>query len=582
MRKITVIPILIVSILVAISLPSSVQAASEPITLRLAGPHFPITLDPQRAEDVDSVDHIANLFAGLTDVDPVMGKIRPSLATAWQQDAAGQVWTFTLRNDVPWVKWDARSQTVTKVRNVTAQDFVDGIRRSCDPRLNAFYTWVAAGIIQGCEKVARLDKTQIKDSDFDQIAVRAVSDTQLEITTKGNLPYFLSTTSYWMFRPIPKEVTDQYGDAWTTASNIVTDGPFVLTEYTKNGQAVYVRNPLYPQNVHTDRAGNIQRIIYTSTGNNMPIRSYFSGLIEIVDVPLSSAQDVLANLDNLLQNPYEVVNFVNRPSPAVFYFGFMEDKPPFDKVEVRRAISAAIDRSGFSDKYGGQVTGHFTPPGIYGGFERGNPDADLGTDGYDPDYAKAQLSAAGFPNCKGFPTINVETTETAPGLYLQQMMQESLDCPASRVRVRKVEPDQLYKDIKPGAKNRPDIALLGWAPDYPDANNWMHDVLSCHAENDLQRPCTDIDQQIDRASALPYGPDRITLYHTIEKAFFATDGQFPIAPLVVYNPLTIVKPWLHGPINTDGRFGGYHWEMYNIDQAAQKAAQRYMQCGCPN
>src|SRR5258708_15539289 len=146
MRKITVIPILIVSILVAISLPSSVQAASEPITLRLAGPHFPITLDPQRAEDVDSVDHIANLFAGLTDVDPVMGKIRPSLATAWQEDAACQVWTCTLRNDVPWVKWDARSQTVTKVRNVTAQDFVEAITRPSPPLPTAFLPWRPPGI----------------------------------------------------------------------------------------------------------------------------------------------------------------------------------------------------------------------------------------------------------------------------------------------------------------------------------------------------------------------------------------------------------------------------------------------------
>src|SRR5262249_16818836 len=251
--------------------------------------------------------------------------------------------------------------------------------------------------VQGCNKVARLDKTQIKDSDFDQIGVRAIGDSQLEITTTGNLPYFLSTTSYWMFRPIPKETVDQFGDAWTKAANIVSDGPFVLTQYTQNGQATYVRNPYFPQ-LNSDPAGNIQQIVYTSTGSNIPIRSYFSGLIEVVDVPVASAEDVIANLDNMLQNPFEVVNFVNRPAPAVFYYAFMQDKPPFNKVEVRRAVSTAIDRSAFTDKYGGQATGHFTPPGIYGGFERGNPDADLGTDGYDPDYAKAQFSAAGFPN----------------------------------------------------------------------------------------------------------------------------------------------------------------------------------------
>jgi len=217
---------------------------------------------------------------------------------------------------------------------------------------------------------------------------------------------------------------------------------------------------------------------------------------------------------------------------------------------------------------------------MYGGYERGNPEAEVGDSGYDSQYAADQLSAAGFPDCKGLPAITVETTEAEPVAYLRQMMQESLGCSAGRIISRVVDPNQLLADISPGAKNRPQAFLLGWAPDYPDANNWVHDVLSCHTENDLQRACSAIDDQIDQASAMPLGIDRISQYHAIEKAFFGQDGEFPIAPLVVYYPLSIVKPWLHGPINSDGRFGAYHWESYTLDQAAQSAGENYHSCGC--
>src|SRR5436190_2223928 len=100
---------------------------------------------------------------------------------------------------------------------------------------------------------------------------------------------------------------------------------------------------------------------------------------------------------------------------------------------------------------------------MYGGYERGNPEADLGSSGYDPQYAKEQLSAAGYPDCKGFPVITVEVTEREVGTYLRQMLSTTLGCPQNRINLRQVEPAQLYRDIKPGSLNRPQMFLSGWA-----------------------------------------------------------------------------------------------------------------------
>ena len=63
-----------------------------------------------------------NLFLGLTAQNPMTSDIEPELATGWEVSADGLVWTFTLRNDVPWVRWDPVTGTGEVLRMVTAHD----------------------------------------------------------------------------------------------------------------------------------------------------------------------------------------------------------------------------------------------------------------------------------------------------------------------------------------------------------------------------------------------------------------------------------------------------------------------------
>ena len=45
---------------------------------------------------------------------------------------------------------------------------------------------------------------------------------------------------------------------------------------------------------------------------------------------------------------------------------------------------------------------HFTPPGMFGA-----PPYDQIGVGYDPDYARAQMAEAGYPDCTGFPPMEI-------------------------------------------------------------------------------------------------------------------------------------------------------------------------------
>ena len=107
-----------------------------------------------------------NLFLGLTNVDPVSGKIIPALARDWSVSDDGRVWTFYLRDDVPWVRWDPAAGEAAILRMVTAHDVAYGIARTCDPRTGAAYVSLIDGLIVGCSALADRPIQEVSDDDI--------------------------------------------------------------------------------------------------------------------------------------------------------------------------------------------------------------------------------------------------------------------------------------------------------------------------------------------------------------------------------------------------------------------------------
>jgi len=260
---------------------------------------------------------------------------------------------------------------------------------------------------------------------------------------------------------------------------------------------------------------------------------------------------------------------------AVSYFGFAHDKAPFDNVHARRAFSAVIDRQAFIEQVQegrGVPMIHFTPPGM----AHAAPINEIGV-GFDPEYAKAEMEAAGYPNCAGFPDVNIVTYTTAGdwGEFWASAAEEYLGCDPSLFTIEQLEFSVLLEitDANAPTEDRPNAWTLLWGPDYGDANNWVGDVLSCTVSNRVKRPCTEVDDLITEAATVSDPAERDQLYAEIEEAFFGSDGEFPIAPLYLRSDYVLFKSWYTCPFETDGLFGGQHWTAYSIDMAAKLAAR---------
>jgi ABC-type transport system substrate-binding protein len=303
------------------------------------------------------------------------------------------------------------------------------------------------------------------------IGVSAPDDATLVIELNFPASYFLSMTPMWTLVATPQWAIEEHEESWTEAGNIVTSGRYVLSEWVHNVQVTVLRNPLMPEDMRG--SGNIERRIVrvvpdTSTGYAL----WLNNEVDNAGIPAEELETHLADFSD---------ETIQVPDLAVFYMAFRMTKAPFDDVHVRRAFSAAFDRATFVTEVRqgqGLPMQHFAPPGIFGA-----PPIDEVGVGFDPEFAAAELEAAGYPNCEGFPAISILGYSGQSTLdwieYAQAQWTEHLGCSADQMTIEQLPFSELLAATTPDTPDAesPHIWTLGWGPDYDDENNWVVYVL---------------------------------------------------------------------------------------------------------
>jgi oligopeptide transport system substrate-binding protein len=528
------------------------------------------TLDPQKGEDVVSINYIENLFVHLTNYDAVTADIVPEAATSWDISDDGLTYTFTIRTDIPWVNLNPETGEVKQEvdadgnpRFVGAGDFVYGIKRACDPNLASYYSSVIAPFIAGCADILNYeDPENIPAEMFDAVGAEAPSDDTLVITLPEPAAFFMSMTPMWTLAATPQWAIEEYGDEWIEAGNIVSNGRYVLDSWDHGVSRVILRNPLMPEDMQG--TGNIEKIDInvvpdTSTGYALWLNN------EVEESGIPSAE-LAAHLEQYADETLQV------PDLAVFYIAFRTTKAPFDDSRVREAFSAAFDRQTYVETvYQGQglPMKHFAPPGIFGA-----PPIDEVGVGFDPEYARQVLADAGYPDCEGFPQVTLLGYSGEATLnwieFAQANWEENLGCSADLIQIEQQDFSDLLASTLADDAEAPHMWTLGWGPDYADENNWAGDVLYCTTNTRIKRECSEADDLIVAARRETDPAKRIEMYREVEERFFGKGGEFPFAPLYLRIAYTARHSWLTGDISL---FGGNQWYNWSIDADAQAAAR---------
>ncbi len=529
------------------------NAQAAPHTLRVVMP-APENLDPTQLSRFDPAtrDLVENLFVGLTRFDPATRQVEPLLATDWQVSADGLRWTFTLREDVYWVRYDAAAGETVAVRPVVAGDFVYAIQRACNPKRPSPLSNNLMPI-KGCYTVANAFPETLTDIYIAQaIGVRALSPQTLEIELLYPASYFPALLSTPELRPLPREMfTD--GEQIARGSALLSNGPFVLTRWDADGMTL-THNPHWPDPF----TGNIEAVeVRFAETTEMLTRAVAEGNADIARLlpeQVTTAQQYAA----------ERVHVV--AGDTLTMLGISFDRTPTDRVQVRRALAWALDREALAEQFfAGEAlpAARFTAEDVLAA-------PDVAPLRYNPAAAQAAFAEAGFPACAGVPEkFVIALPESDPrweqvGAALVAQWSATLGCNAALFEIKTVSRPLL---IQLGHANydtesvvRPHLWLFTWTGDYPDANAWLDDALHCrygYIRN--ARPCDETDALLDRAGQTMETAQRAALYGQAEEAFFGEAGSFPVIPLFRSVSAWVQSPNLAGVSGSAARYDLWTW-----------------------
>jgi len=182
---------------------------SEKIVLRYRLADQPRAFDPQLAITPTDRRLASLLFIGLLGYDAA-GKLAPAVAESWTISDDGLRYLFRLRPTV----W-------SNGQPVTAQDFVNSIRRILDPDIRH----PLAPLFMAIDKADDVRRRKVAAS---RLGVRAIDSDILEIELVRPMPGFLALLADPAASPVPMATVRRYRQKWTTPERIVTNGPFLL------------------------------------------------------------------------------------------------------------------------------------------------------------------------------------------------------------------------------------------------------------------------------------------------------------------------------------------------------------------
>lgn len=451
----------------------------------------PQNLTPGNSSEVFGSKVLEQLFTGLTTVDYETNEPAAGVAEEWETED-NVTWTFTLGEDWTFHNGD----------ELTAQDFVDTWNWTVDPD-NAQGGAGFFDKIEGYQEVV--------DGDADEMeGVTAVDDHTLEVELTEPFSPFASMVSYTAFYPMPAEAFEDI-DAYESA-------PVGNGRYQMDGEWVH------DTEIHLERyedwageePGAPERIewqIYSDVDT-----AYMDVQAGDLDVLDQAPPNRFASLDDDFGE-----NWTASETSSFTYLGFPLYQEEFEDVEVRQAVSRAIDREELMET---MFDGLYSP--AYGiippTLPQGREDACGANCEFDPDAAREMYEEADGPSELTFyfnsgaghdEWVEAVANQLQQNLGVEEVNFESLDF---------AQYLDLHADREITGPYR-----LGWTLSYPSAQYAMEPIYSTDADsNYFEYSSDEFDGLIDDANAATDEEEADELYQEAEDVLLE---DMPAVPL---------------------------------------------------
>ena len=481
----------------------------------------PATLDYLATNKKNMTTAVSNGVDGLFENDQY-GNLKPSVAEDWSVSQDGLTYTYKIRKGIKWYTSDGEEYA-----NVTAKDFVTGLKHAADTNSEAIY------LLQNSVKGLN-DYLSGANKDFSNVGIKAVDDYTLQYTLSQPEPYWNSKLTYSVTWPVNGEFLKSKGKDFgksTDPTSILYNGPYLLKSLTTKSSIEFTKNENYwdKDNVYFD---TVKLTYDDGTDQESLERNFTDGVYNLARLyPTSSNY-------SKVEKQYKDNIFYTQPGAAVEGVGINIDRQTYGHTskendqqktstktallnkDFRQALGFAIDRTNYAAQLNGKEGGSTAVRNIYVKPDFVQADGkDFGTmvmdqfpaygdewsgvnladsqDGlYNPEKAKAEfakakeaLQAEGvqFPIHLDVPVNQSNKIFVNQVQSLKQSIESALGKDNVVLDLHQLSTDDFY-NITYSASNAAaedwDLSVgVAWEPDYLDPSTYLDVLKTTNSEN---------------------------------------------------------------------------------------------------
>ena len=482
----------------------------------------PETLDPALNSAIDASNTIITVFEPLLLINE-NNEVVGGQAESWEASEDGLTWTFTMRDGLKW----------SDGTDLTAKDFEYSFKRMANPDTAAPYAETCLGMIDG------FDAAQAGDTDA--LNVKASDDGKtLTIVLSYPCSYFDKMAAFAAMSPVQQATVEANGDSWcTSADTFVSNGPYMITDWTPSERIVLTKNPNYVGGWDSSKIVSDTITLLLLEDSSASYAAYNSGEAQLIkDVPTDEIPSLTKAEDG--------GDFYVDTILGTYYVSLNLQRDAFQDAKVRKALSLAIDRDYVANTI---MQGTYTTadsivgPGIVdeSGYFHDNGNAPYISADYEANLAEAKklLEEAGYPNGEGYPTIEYSTNDAGYHVPLAEYLQQAWGDLGITLTINKME----WSSFTPARRaGEYDVARNGWVMDYNDPSNMLDLFCTGNGNNDGKYSNPDFDAAID-ASRVADSAEHFAQLHKAEDILMEDTGCLPIA---YYNDYWLQSPALKG------------------------------------
>ena len=482
----------------------------------------PETLDPALNSAIDGANTIITIFEPLLLINE-NNEVIGGQAESWETSEDGMTWTFTMRDGLKW----------SDGTDLNAKDFEYSFKRMANPDTAAPYAETCLGMIDG------FDAAQAGDPDA--LNVKASDDGKtLTIVLSYPCSYFDKMAAFATMSPVQQATVEANGDSWCTSPDtFVSNGPYMITDWTPSERIVLTKNPNYVGGWDSSKIVSDTITLLLLEDSSASYAAYNSGEAVLVkDVPTDEIPSLTKAEDG--------GDFYVDTILGTYYVSLNLQRDAFKDAKVRKALSLAIDRDYVANTI---MQGTYSAadsivgPGIVdeSGYFHDNGNAPYISADYEANLAEAKklLEEAGYPNGEGYPTIEYSTNDAGYHVPLAEYLQQAWGDLGITLTINKME----WSSFTPARRaGEYDVARNGWVMDYNDPSNMLDLFCSGNGNNDGKYSNPDFDAAID-ASRVADSAEHFAQLHKAEDILMEDMGCLPIA---YYNDYWLQSPTLKG------------------------------------